>query len=74
MFWLNVDFPNQTCTLHREHCNRRPRKEPKYKGFRVMKRDGGWLSFATDAEAETYYRGERQGKGYKWVRCSYCRL
>lgn len=73
MYLLNIDFPLRSCTLHREHCTWRPRKEPRYKGFGEMKRDGGWLSFSTVSEAESFYRRNWQGKGYKWVRCSHCR-
>ncbi len=73
MNWLNVDIPTEKCTLHREGCTWKPRKEPGYKGFGKLKRDGGWLSFKTDSDAESYYRGDWQGKGYEYIRCSHCR-
>jgi hypothetical protein len=73
MYWLNIDFPTKQCTVHRQNCNQRPKKEPKYKGFGTLKRDGGWLSFKTTGEAEFLYRSKYQGRGYKFVRCSYCR-
>ena len=73
MYWLNVDYPNKQCTLHREGCRWKPRKEPGYKGFGRMKRDGGWLSFKTENDAAAYFRSEWQSKGFKWVRCPSCR-
>ena len=73
MYLVNVDFPNETCTLHRRNCGRKPLKEPKYKGFGKMKRDGGWLSFETVEKAESHYNRKWQRQGYKWIRCSYCK-
>ena len=72
MYSLNVDFPLRSCTLHLDHCSRRPNKESKYKGFAELKRDGGWLSFATDDEAESLFREQYMARGYRFVRCSYC--
>jgi hypothetical protein len=60
MYWLNVDMPNRTCTFHWRDCTWKPRQEPKYKGFGKLKRDGGWLSFSTEVEAQSYYRGKWQ--------------
>lgn len=72
MYWLNVDIPNRTATLHRGDCSWKPGQEPKYKGFGELKRDGGWLSFKTIGEAELYYRTNWQEQDYKWIRCSSC--
>ena len=72
MYWLNVDFPLRSCTLHLQHCGRRPNVASKYKGLGELKQDGGWLSLATDGEAESLFRDQYLGKGYRFVRCSYC--
>ena len=72
MVWLNVDIPTKKCTLHRDGCNLKPRQEPRYKGFGELKRDGGWLSFNSDDEAEAYYRRDWRQRGYEWIRCSFC--
>lgn len=74
MVWLNVDFPFKTCTLHRQGCSRRPSKEPVYKGFGTLKRDGGWLTFKSDSDALSYYQTTWQGQRYRLIRCSYCRV
>jgi hypothetical protein len=74
MFWLNVDTPHRhTCTLHRENCWTRPSSETKHKGMGTLKRDGGWLPFATEAEARAHFARKWRPRGYQWHVCSHCR-
>lgn len=73
MYWLNVDKPDLACTLHRENCSSWPENKPKYKGFGELKRDGGWFSFKTVTDADSFYRDSWKYQGYRWVRCSLCK-
>ena len=58
-FWVNVDKPTKTCTIHKSECGHVLKSEtPYYKGIRRLKRDGGWLSFASLEEAEDCGRRE----------------
>jgi hypothetical protein len=73
MVEVNIDVPTKIYTLHRPGCKQKPGREPKYKGFGTLKRDGGWLTFDTEAEARDDYQRRWQPRGYQWVNCSYCR-
>jgi hypothetical protein len=56
MIWVNVDKPTKRCTIHANpNCVYVIRKrETSYKGIEKMKRDGGWLSFSTIEDAESF--------------------
>lgn len=54
-YWVNVDFPTKSCTLHAAGCRYEQNKYPTLsKGIRQLKRDGGWLPFNSAAEAEQH--------------------
>ena len=70
-YWVNVDFPLRSCTLHSFGCIHEIKKaDTAYKGIRTLKRDGGWLPFGSEAEAEAYCRAEFPDLAFK--RCSRC--
>ncbi len=65
MFWVNVDIPSKTCTMHTTECiHTKNRRETKLKGLGVLKSDGGWLSFGTFVQTEDYCKREWEPKGY----------
>ena len=72
-FWVNVDKPTKTCTIHRRECGHVLKSETPYKGIKRLKRDGGWFSFASAEEAEDYCKREWQTKGYIVQRGGCCR-
>jgi len=54
-YWVNVDKPTKTCTIHVRGCEYDNRKiETEYKGIGNLKRDGGWLPFESLKEAQDY--------------------
>ncbi len=59
MFWLNVDLPTQTATLHRENCIHVEPKETDLKGINKKKVDGGWFSFPSVGEAMRFHKVQR---------------
>ena len=72
MFWVNVDKPTQTCTIHKEGCQYILSEETSHKGIGELKDDGGWLSFTSIEEAEDYCQKEWEAKGYIVRRCGRC--
>jgi hypothetical protein len=73
MVEVNIDIPTKVYTLHRAGCQQKPAGVPQYKGFGALKRDGGWFSFPTEADARAHYDVEWQPRRFTWVDCSYCR-
>ena len=73
MFWVNVDKPTKTCTIHNEGCQYILTSETPFKGIGELKRDGGWLSFTFIREAENYCGTEWESKGYIVRRGGCCR-
>ncbi len=75
-YWMNVDHPWNRCTLHRSGCrHEQAKRETSYKGIEYLKRDGGWLSFPSDRDAEDYFRRLRQQKPrLTMIECSDCSL
>ena len=64
-FWVNVDKPTKSCVVHREGCRyEQDKSETPLKGINELKRDGGWLFFASLEEAEDYGRREWETRGY----------
>jgi len=54
-FWMNVDKPGHTCTVHQEKCAMaKSRAETAKKGLGSLKEDGGWLSFESRNAAHEY--------------------
>jgi len=54
-YWVNVDKPTKTCTIHVKGCEYENRKrETEYKGISKLKRDGGWLAFDSLESAQVY--------------------
>ena len=56
MIWMNVDKPTKKCTIHTDPgcqyvLNKR---ETPLKGVEELKSDGGWLSFASQGDADEY--------------------
>lgn len=65
MLWVNVDKPTKRCVIHRQGCQyEQDKSETPHKGIGELKRDGGWLSFASIEEAEDYCRREWEARGY----------
>ena len=72
-FWLNVDRPTKRCVLHRPRCTYAVGKhETPFKGIGHVKRDGGWLGFASEQEARSYFESALQGEGFGLVGCAHC--
>ena len=69
MYWLNVDRPTNTCTLHQADCSY-VHGPTAFKGDNEEARDGGWFSFDTRREAEAFHRSERSHMKYR--ECSIC--
>jgi hypothetical protein len=70
-YWVNVDKPEKRCTLHISGCRHEMEKyNTEYKGILQIKRDGGWLSFATSSDAERYCKKEFPRFNFK--RCDDC--
>lgn len=70
-YWLNIDKPNKTATLHTVTCRYAIGKhETRYKGISFLKRDGAWFGFDTPAKAEQY--ANKQHSGYTFKRCARC--
>lgn len=68
-YWLNVDFPTSTCTVHTIDCYFKPRKN-KYKGVRVLARDGGWMPFPDVVSLRKYWLS--LGNRSKIHKCKIC--
>jgi len=65
MFWVNIDTPTKTCTIHTENCDSsKNKKDTKLKGVGLLKSDGGWLPFGTFVQAEDYCKKEFVQSGY----------
>lgn len=71
--WLNIDKPTRRCTMHVESCPYTNTKhETPLKGIGELKRDGGWLKFASTSDAINLYSRDWENKGYelrKGCRC-----
>jgi len=70
MFWVNVDRPLKTCTIHGEPCRYvsyyvRGEGKSQFKGIEESKRDGGWFSHPSIGEAEDFCQREWAPKGFK---------
>lgn len=59
MFWLNIDLPTQTATLHRGDCIHAEPKATDLKGINEMKADGGWFSFESVGEAMRFHKTKK---------------
>ncbi len=57
MLWVNIDKPLKKFTIHEAlSCIYVAKiQESPYKGVECLKRDGGWMSFQSKAEAMHYY-------------------
>lgn len=73
-YWLNVDLPTKRSVLHAAACRHAHAKhDTQYKGIGQLKRDGGWLSFATPEEAQNFFRRELQANGFvSVIPCAGC--
>lgn len=71
VYWVNVDFPLKSCTLHALGCTYEMKKaETDYKGLRRMKRDGGWLQFDSATVAEQHCKAKFSQLSFK--KCKIC--
>lgn len=68
-YWLNVDYPGRSCTVHLPSCQYEPRKG-KWKNVGSMGRDGGWMPFS-DYPSLVNYKDSRFSE-YDLCSCSYC--
>ena len=71
MFWLDVDNPTQTATLHTGECIHITPKTTDKKGVNQMKIDGGWFSFNTVGEAMRHYKVNKLS--CELTTCLYCK-
>jgi hypothetical protein len=70
-FWLNVDEPSQSCTLHENDCvHVLNNSETESKGIEEEKRDGGWYGFDSREAAEQFYQVNFAGFGL--IPCTGC--
>jgi hypothetical protein len=67
MFWLDVDLPAQTVTLHKGECIHVTPKSTERIGVNEMRACGGWFSF----EAMRFYKVKRLSGDVK--ACLYCK-
>ncbi len=74
MYWLNIDRPTKRSVLHTGGCRHAQAKhETLHKGVGQLKRDGGWLSFTTQDEAQDVVRRDLQPDGFmSLIRCADC--
>jgi hypothetical protein len=71
MFWLDVDLPAQTATLHRSECMHVFPKATDRRGVNKMKSEGGWFSFNSAGEAMRFHKIKRLSGDVK--ACLYCK-
>ena len=72
-YWMNVDVPTKRCVLHRPGVAYAVgKRETPFKGIGHVKRDGGWLGFASEQEARSYFESALQGEGFGLVGCARC--
>ncbi len=58
-FWLNIDLPTSDAKLHVKSCRHVAAIDPTpLKGVGKLKRDGGWMVFETEQEAEDFVHNE----------------
>lgn len=70
-YWLNVDIPTRSCTLHSMGCTYETKKaETPHKGLGRLKEHGGWLSFEGPKAAEAYCRAQYPKMDFK--KCGRC--
>ena len=72
--WLNIDFPEKKATLHINTCRHVLALGPtEFKGVGKMKRDGGWMPFESNAEAEEYIRSQLVDRpSVRFAKCGDC--
>ena len=72
-YWMNIDRPTHTCRLHAHGCIYELAKHgTANKGVAQLKRHGGWLGFASVADAQAYFTRELLPKGLLLHGCSRC--
>ncbi|MCX6648639.1 MAG: hypothetical protein NTV61_04540 [Candidatus Bathyarchaeota archaeon] len=71
MFWLDVDLPTQTATLHRGECIHIEPKATDRRGVNEMRAEGGWFSFESAGEAMRFHKTKRLSGDVKT--CLLCR-
>jgi hypothetical protein len=71
MIWLNVDFPDRLCTVHKSSCAYVLHEETPLKGIRQMKDDGGWYDFTKVDEAESW--SALNYPQYQFKKCGKCK-
>jgi hypothetical protein len=59
MFWLDVDKPTETSTVHRDECVHAVPIAGEHEGVDDMLRDGGWFSFDSVGEAMRFHKERR---------------
>ncbi|WP_409274908.1 hypothetical protein V1499_06965 [Neobacillus sp. SCS-31] len=70
MFWMNVDFPEKCCTVHKQYCSFILQNETDKKGIGQNLEDGGWHQFASLSEANEKY--EKSYSQLKYKKCKKC--
>jgi len=55
MFWINIDKPTKTITLHSDSCKYVLKEETKFKGIERERRDGGWYAIDSTIESQQFF-------------------
>ena len=69
-YWLNIDFPSKTVTLHKDSCMLCKPYEQKNKGVNKLLPNGGWYDFKTIEAAKALY--EKYYDSFRWHECKRC--
>ena len=70
MIFMNVDFPEKKCTVHKKACAFILSTETANKGIGRNLIDGGWYHYPTLADAEDVYK--EKYADLKFKKCGKC--
>lgn len=68
--WMNVDYPDKCCTVHKKSCSYVLSSETTTKGIERNLKDGGWYQFESISDAENNHRSFYGQLRYK--KCKKC--
>jgi hypothetical protein len=69
MYWMNIDVPDITCTIHHCDCGYIPNKETPLKGIQRWKIHGGWYFFNSLEEAKHKHQLDYSILKFRFCRC-----